>query len=56
MGEFHRCWRVRRGRTSSQFDAAFAFECVHDMPRPVEVLAAIRDATSVADGLVSDHR
>ncbi|MFT4163690.1 MAG: methyltransferase domain-containing protein [Microlunatus sp.] len=26
------------------FDAAFAFECLHDMPRPVEVLAAIRQA------------
>jgi predicted O-methyltransferase YrrM len=26
------------------FDAAFAFECVHDMPRPVEVLAAVRAA------------
>jgi predicted O-methyltransferase YrrM len=26
------------------FDAAFAFECVHDMPRPVEVLAAMRRA------------
>lgn len=25
-------------------DAAFAFECVHDMPRPVEVLTAIRAA------------
>ncbi|MEO3809567.1 class I SAM-dependent methyltransferase [Sphaerisporangium sp. B11E5] len=24
------------------YDAAFAFECVHDMPRPVEVLAAMR--------------
>ena len=24
------------------FDVAFAFECVHDMPRPVEVLAAAR--------------
>ena len=24
------------------FDAAFAFECVHDMPRPVEVLRAMR--------------
>ena len=33
------------------FDAAFAFECVHDMPRPVEVLAAIRDAVRL-DGLV----
>lgn len=26
------------------YDAAFAFECIHDMPRPVEVLAAIREA------------
>lgn len=26
------------------FDAAFAFECVHDMPRPVEVLRAMRAA------------
>ncbi|HYN92580.1 MAG TPA: class I SAM-dependent methyltransferase [Pilimelia sp.] len=26
------------------FDAAFAFECVHDLPRPVEVLAGIRRA------------
>jgi SAM-dependent methyltransferase len=26
------------------FDAAFAFECIHDMPRPVEVLAAMRRA------------
>ncbi|MFD4960380.1 class I SAM-dependent methyltransferase [Microbacterium sp. NPDC058389] len=26
------------------FDAAFAFECVHDMPRPVDVLAAMRRA------------
>jgi predicted O-methyltransferase YrrM len=33
------------------FDAAFAFECVHDMPRPVEVLAAIHDAVR-PDGLV----
>jgi SAM-dependent methyltransferase len=24
------------------YDAAFAFECVHDMSRPVEVLAAVR--------------
>jgi SAM-dependent methyltransferase len=24
------------------FDVAFAFECVHDMPRPVEVLASVR--------------
>ena len=32
-------------------DAAFAFECLHDMPRPVEVLAAIRSAVR-PDGLV----
>ena len=29
---------------SEPYDAAFAFECLHDMPRPVEVLAAIRSA------------
>ncbi len=33
------------------FDAAFAFECLHDMPRPVEVLAAIHGAVR-PDGLV----
>jgi SAM-dependent methyltransferase len=33
------------------FDAAFAFECVHDMPRPVDVLAGIRQAVR-PDGLV----
>ena len=27
---------------TGEFDVAFAFECVHDMPRPVEVLAAAR--------------
>lgn len=26
----------------SMFHAAFAFECIHDMPQPVEVLAAVR--------------
>lgn len=30
------------------FDAAFAFECLHDMPRPVDVLRAMRLA--VGDG------
>ena len=30
------------------FDAAFAFECIHDMPRPMDVLAAMRLA--VRDG------
>ena len=33
------------------FDAAFAFECVHDMPRPVDVLAAVYEAVG-SDGLV----
>ena len=28
----------------ASYDVAFAFECVHDMPRPVEVLAAARRA------------
>ncbi len=27
---------------SARFDLAFAFECLHDMPQPVEVLAAVR--------------
>jgi SAM-dependent methyltransferase len=34
--------------TFGRFDAAFAFECIHDMPRPVEVLASMRLA--VRDG------
>lgn len=33
------------------FDAAFAFECVHDMPRPVAVLDAVRRAVR-PDGVV----
>lgn len=33
------------------FDAAFAFECTHDLPRPVEVLSAIRQAV-LPDGAV----
>ncbi|GAA4836054.1 class I SAM-dependent methyltransferase [Luteimicrobium xylanilyticum] len=33
------------------FDAAFVFEALHDMPHPVEVLTAMREAT-VADGTV----
>lgn len=28
----------------ASYDLAFAFECVHDMPRPVEVLGAVRRA------------
>ena len=33
------------------FDAAFAFECVHDMPRPVSVLDAVRRSVR-PDGVV----
>jgi 2-polyprenyl-3-methyl-5-hydroxy-6-metoxy-1,4-benzoquinol methylase len=39
------------GLGESQYDAAFAFECLHDVPRPVEMLAAIRRAV-VPGGLV----
>jgi 2-polyprenyl-3-methyl-5-hydroxy-6-metoxy-1,4-benzoquinol methylase len=45
---------VAAGQTLSElgpFDAAFAFECIHDMPRPVDVLAAIHGAVR-PDGLV----
>ncbi len=34
------------------FDMAFAFECVHDMPRPVEVLAAARKALLPGGSLI----
>ena len=34
-----------------KYDAVFAFECVHDMPRPVEVLDAARRAVR-PDGMV----
>ena len=33
------------------YDAAFAFECVHDMPRPVDVLGAVQRAVK-PDGAV----
>jgi ubiquinone/menaquinone biosynthesis C-methylase UbiE len=36
---------------SEPFDAAFAFECIHDMPRPVEVLSAVRGVVRI-DGAV----
>jgi SAM-dependent methyltransferase len=36
--------QVGGGGLPDGFDAAFAFECVHDMPRPVEVLAAMNRA------------
>jgi SAM-dependent methyltransferase len=45
---------VAQGETLSElgpFDAAFAFECLHDMPRPVEVLAAIHNAVR-SEGVV----
>jgi SAM-dependent methyltransferase len=34
------------GLPGGPFDVALAVECVHDMPRPVEVLAAVRAATA----------
>ena len=37
--------------TDDEYDAAFAFECVHDMPRPVDVLGAVRRAVR-PDGVV----
>jgi SAM-dependent methyltransferase len=36
---------------SGAFDAVFAFECIHDMAQPVEVLAAVRKAVK-PDGAV----
>ena len=39
------------GLPENGFDAVFAFECLHDMPYPVEVLAAARRAL-VPDGVV----
>lgn len=40
------------GLPEAGFDIAFAFECVHDMPRPVEVLAAVRRALAPGAPLV----
>ena len=48
-------------RDGAAYDAAFAFECVHDMPRPVEVLGAVRRALApdgvlvVVDEAVADE-
>jgi SAM-dependent methyltransferase len=39
------------GAPSDAYDAVFAFECVHDMPDPVSVLAAMR-AMVAEDGVV----
>lgn len=36
---------------SGGFDAAFAFECLHDMPRPVEVLTSVRRSLN-SDGFM----
>jgi SAM-dependent methyltransferase len=36
---------------TEEYDVAFAFECVHDMPRPVDVLGAVRRAL-VPDGFL----
>lgn len=40
------------GLEGEEYDAAFAFECVHDMPRPVEVLAAVHRALAPGAPLV----
>ncbi|MGW2090625.1 class I SAM-dependent methyltransferase [Promicromonospora sukumoe] len=37
---------------AGRYDAAFAFECVHDMPRPVEVLAAVRESLAPGAPLI----
>ncbi|GAA5077957.1 2-polyprenyl-3-methyl-5-hydroxy-6-metoxy-1,4-benzoquinol methylase [Thermocatellispora tengchongensis] len=37
--------------TSGEYDAVFAFECLHDMPRPVDTLSAARRAVR-HDGMV----
>ncbi|MBY5163740.1 class I SAM-dependent methyltransferase [Salsipaludibacter albus] len=42
---------VGREHLPGGHDVVFAFECVHDMPRPVEVLAAMRRMTA-PDGAV----
>lgn len=39
------------GLVDRRYDAVFAFECIHDLPRPVEVLAAMRRAVA-PDGVV----
>jgi ubiquinone/menaquinone biosynthesis C-methylase UbiE len=38
------------------YDAVFGFECVHDMSRPVEALAAMRKMANRGDVLVIDER
>jgi SAM-dependent methyltransferase len=36
----------------ASYDIAFAFECVHDMPRPVDVLGAVRRALTTTGVMV----
>jgi len=40
------------GLGEASYDALFAFECVHDMPRAVEVLAAMRRAVRSSGAVV----
>lgn len=40
------------GTATGSYDVAFAFECVHDMPRPVDVLTAVRKALTPGSPLV----
>lgn len=48
---FHHIGGEHLATMPDAFDAAFALECVHDMPYPVDVLAAMRTAVR-ADGAV----
>ncbi len=43
-------------RDGPAYDAVFAFECLHDMSRPVEALAAMRSLARGSDVLVVDER
>jgi ubiquinone/menaquinone biosynthesis C-methylase UbiE len=38
------------------YDAVFAFECLHDMSRPVEALASMRRMTDAGEVLIIDER
>ncbi len=40
------------GLAKDGYDAAFAFECLHDMPAPVDVLAAMRHAVKPGGAVV----
>ena len=42
--------------TGSGYDAVFAFECVHDMSRPVEALASMRRLANGGEVLIVDER